>query len=307
VALLFFSLRVMIRQMLPAAWLEHQKAAFMILALLASGGSLWVGQANALIIALIVLAGGALLRQRWWWAALLLTIPVYIKVWPIAVALLLMACWPRPLLWRMAILMAVFAVLPFATKPPATVLWQYHEWWIKLVDPHHDKGPLYPCFWTLGEDLGVTISDQGQRLAQAVTALLVFLGCLWQRRRLLRDCPPRLLLGVISLWACWQLLFGPGTERVTYSLVAPLLAWAVVASHAEHRARVWATMTWLVLAAFGYGDIEKTLAHVLPSGTTMLPMGVLLFAGWLLWHESSGSPASIGVASTVDDVPRHFA
>jgi hypothetical protein len=262
------------------------------LTILASVGGLWVGQANSLIIALIFLAGGALLRRRWWLAALLLVIPAYIKVWPLAVALLLAACWPRPLLWRMAVLLVVFAALPFATKPPSFVLGQYHAWWIKLADPHHDKGPLYPSFWTLGEDLGLTVSDRGQHLVQAVTGLLVFLGCLWQRRRLLRDDPRRLLLGVISLWACWQLLFGPGTERVTYSLVAPSLAWAVVTSHAEHRVRAWATGTWLVLAAFGYGDIEKALVHVLPAGTTMLPVGVILFVGWLLWHESSSRCAT---------------
>jgi hypothetical protein len=222
VGVLFLSLRAMAGYALPRVRAEHRDAGFMALALLGSVSGLWSSQANSLIIAMTLLAGVALLRQRWWLAALLLTVSVYIKVWPLAVALLLAVCWPRPLIWRMAVLMVALAAIPFLTRPPSTVIWQYHQWWAKLTESQvHDRGPLYPGFWTLGERLGMVFSDGAQRLIQAASALLVFVGCLWQRRRLLKDEPGRLLMGVISLWASWQLLFGPGTERITYSLIAP--------------------------------------------------------------------------------------
>jgi hypothetical protein len=292
VGVLFLSLRAIAGYALPRVRAEHRDAGFMALALLGSVSGLWSSQANSLIIALTLLAGAALLRQRWWLAALLLTVSAYIKVWPLAVALLLATCWPRPLIWRMAVLMVALAAIPFLTRPPSVVIWQYQEWWGKLAESQvHDRGPLYPGFWTLGERLGMVFSDGVQRLIQAATALLVFIACLWQRRRLLKDSAGRLLMGVISLWASWQLLFGPGTERITYGLVAPSLAWAVVTSREEHRGRAWMTATWLLLAAFGCGDIERVLVHALPPATVLLPLGVILFVGWLIWHESSASPA----------------
>ena len=70
---------------------------------------------------LVGFAGIAILDKRWWLAAFLLAIPVHIKVWPLAAALLLAACWPRRLAWRLPIAFVAVAALPLLVKSPPWV------------------------------------------------------------------------------------------------------------------------------------------------------------------------------------------
>jgi len=60
------------------------------------------------------------------------------------------------------------------------------------------------------------------------TAALVLLWCLWKKQR--TGSSGYLLTLVLSIRACWQLLFGPGTEQVTYGIIAPSMAWSVAAT-----------------------------------------------------------------------------
>ena len=53
---------------------------------------------------------------------------------------------------------------------------------------------------------------------QLGTAAIALGLCLWQSRRL---PPRRLVLFVLAAWTTWQLVFGPGTERNTFALIAP--------------------------------------------------------------------------------------
>ncbi len=83
----------------------------------------------------------------------------------------------------------------------------------------------------------------------------------------------------------WQLFFGPGSEQLTYGIIAPSAAWAVIVSFDEKRAR-WLTLTaWAMLALLPSGDVEKAVLRVFPAGRLLLPLAVLLFAAWLIWHE----------------------
>src|SRR5262249_10957186 len=84
----------------------------------------------------------------------------------------------------------------------------------------------------------------------------------------------------LSAWTSWQLLFGPGTERLTYLIIAPFAAWAVVTSFLEHRHQ------WLGAAAFvttfflGAGSAERILVRVAPAAIALQPVGLLLSAAW---------------------------
>ena len=69
--------------------------------LLGAARSLWSGQSNLLIFAMVGMAAAALLENRCWKAAWLLAIPVHIKAWPLAAGLLLSACRPRALAARL--------------------------------------------------------------------------------------------------------------------------------------------------------------------------------------------------------------
>jgi hypothetical protein len=99
----------------------------------------------------------------------------------------------------------------------------------------------------------------------------------------------RLLLLIFSSWVSWQLFFGPGSEQLTYGIIAPAASWAVIVSFDEKRAR-WLTVTaWVMLAVFASGDLEACVRLVFPAGKIFLPLGVVLFAAWLLWHERGPS------------------
>ena len=61
---------------------------------------------------------------------------------------------------------------------------------------------------------------------QAGLGLAILAWCFWQRHRKL---PARqLVVYTIAAWSIWQLLMGPGTERLTYNIIAPALAWGVL-------------------------------------------------------------------------------
>jgi len=90
---------------------------------------------------------------------------------------------------------------------------------------------------------------------------------------------------ILSMWVSWQLFFGPGAEQLTYGIIAPSASWAVIVSFAEKQAR-WLTVTaWAMLALLPSGDIERAVLLAFPAGKILLPLGVVLFAAWLIWHE----------------------
>jgi hypothetical protein len=84
-------------------------------------------------------------------------------------------------------------------------------------------------------------------------------------------------------WTTWQLIVGPGTERNTFSLIAPLTGWAVVVAVAQRRAAWLMVSSYLLALAPAMRGIED-LHRVLQ---VMHPLGVLLFFAWFLWWNGS--------------------
>jgi hypothetical protein len=210
-------------------------------------------------------------------------VPVFIKLWPMAIVLLLMVCWPRKLIWRFAVVCVVLAAIPFLTRPPTIVAWQYHEWYVGLTGPLQGRWTGYRDAWTVWEQLCPPVHHLAYMALQLVTAAAVLGWCVWQRQRV--RSTGHLLTLIFSMWVSWQLLFGPGTEQLTYGIIAPSASWAVLVTFAEKKAR-WLTVTaWATLALLPSGDIEKAVLSVLPAGMILLPIGVVLFLAWLIWHE----------------------
>ena len=225
-----------------------------------------------------------MLHERWWTAAFLLAVPVFIKLWPLALVLVLCTFWPRQLIGHFLAACAVLALIPFLTRPPATVAWQYAEWYRAVTGPIEEfRWTGYRDVWTIWEAVVGPVDRRLYRIAELVTAVGVFGWCVWQWRR--TATTSHLLMCVFSLWAAWQMLFGPGTEQLTYGLVAPSVSWAVLVSYREKKARWLTTAAWALTTLFTSGDIEKTVCLALPSGTILLPLGAALFLVWLLWHE----------------------
>ncbi|MGW8256958.1 MAG: hypothetical protein ACWGMZ_05690, partial [Thermoguttaceae bacterium] len=152
----------------------------------------------------------------------------------------------------------------------------------------------------------------GYRALQLASALLVALWCLFQRQRLLNvpmsigvktnghrlmqeasdklgidRSEGHLLTLIISIWVSWQLLFGPGSEQLTYGIIAPSAAWAMLVSFSEKKYRLWTTFTWASLALLACGEIEGPLLRIHSGFSMLLPLSVASFVMWLVLNERS--------------------
>ena len=348
IVVLVWSLFVLMRDVLPPpsgeGWSPWDKRLFLTLTLLGSAVGIWSGQSNAIIIALIGFALAAIARRRWWLASFLLAATAFIKLWPLAIVLLLAVYWPRQLLGRFCVACLVLAAIPFLTKPPEIVLSRYHGWHLRMTGPFQARHLGYRDAWTFWEQLCAMFGrephwDAAGRVVHKAIGLIASLGalgwCLWRfprnvvlgrtpvfcqsclgrwhsRPRLCElpgtaegGCATRtcrfihqtttdrvleeshgrekcLLAAILSIWAAWQLLFGPATEQLTYGILAPSAAWAVLVSFAERRDRWLAAAAWALLTFMASGDIEKAVLYVIPLGKTLLPLGVVLFVVWLV-------------------------
>ena len=279
--LLLWSLRLLVRHVLPGEWTLRREGVFVGLGALISVPMVWTAQSNTLLIALIGFSAAAIVQQRWWMASCLLAVPVFIKLWPMAVVLLLMACWPRQLVWRFPVPIAVLATVPFLTRPFNIVLQQYQSWYVCLTRVQQGRLPGYRDAWTIWEELCPPPDRQIYMFMQLGAAALVLVWCLWQKRR--TRSTGYLLTLILSMWVCWQLLLGPGTEQLTYGIIAPSMAWAVASTFGSRkRGHVLAVTACAIVILFGLGDVEKEVLSFLPFARVILPMGVALFAAWLV-------------------------
>ena len=317
-------------EIFPGIDTPERKALWLLLTLAGSARSLWAGQSNSLVLVIAIAAMWAIGRRRWWLAAMLLAGGGFIKVWPWALALLVLVCWPRQLLLRIAATVVLWAALPFLTRPPEIVLWQYGEWFQMLHTTQIYRWGGYRDAWTIWDLIQFPVPQNTYELVQCESALAVLGWCLWQWGQLrpelgaqktslalsgfpgpgdggsgtialsARSLGPqgasgedsargfsRMAIGLLSAWAAWQLLFGPGSERLTYILIAPMSAWAVLASYRSGRYRWLAGTAWILISMFSMGAWERWVLRVTPWGRALLPLGVVIFVVWLVLHETA--------------------
>ncbi len=277
---LFFSLYLAARKLLPGEWPLQRRLHFYSLSLVGSLSGLWSGQTNSLILAFAIFASVCVLEKRWTLAAVCLTLPIYVKLWPVALAMLLIAHRPKELAWRFALCMLVFAAIPFFTKPYGEVVLRYQEWIEFQHGLHQVRWGGYRDFWTIWETLWPPVSSVGYMALQLISAFGVFLWCMRQKFRALDE--KELLVAILSMWTAWQLLFGPGTEQLTYCIIGPWAAWAVLQSWPHKLERIWTVAAWGVLSFFTCGEIERPFDLLMPATKTLAPLAVFAFVVWLV-------------------------
>ena len=260
--LFFWSVRALARRVLPCRWSLPRETAFLLLALMGSARTIWSAQSNPLIFAAVAAATIAILDRRWWLAAVLLAAPVHIKVWPLAGALLLIACWPRQLGWRFAIALVVLAAVPLLAKPLPIVLARYHDWYTAMIGPMLQIRHEYRDAWTIWELIPPPVDLTGYLVVQLSTAAGALALCLWQKQQLRSNA--KLLTFVLGMWTAWQLVFGPGTERNTFGLIAPLTAWATVVAFTEGRGRICMVVAIFFMDVLAIGHVERVLSRCAP-------------------------------------------
>lgn len=286
IGLLVLALRLLVKEIFPGEWSQLQEAVFLLLCLVGCTRAIWSAQSNALVFALAALAVVFLKKERWWGAAFILAAAVHIKLWPAALALLLMARFPFQLGPRFATACALLVLPPFLTRPLPVVLQQYENWHALLTGPYRTlrQGGLRDAY-TIAEHFGTYIDDRVYTLLQLGMAGLALLWCL--RLAKITTSKEAYFTGVLVTWVCWQLLVGPGTERLTFLLACPVASWALLVSLRERCYRGLALTAWLMLVPLGTGAVERLLLPVAPWSPAILPLGILPLIAWQVAYFES--------------------
>ena len=191
--------------------------------------------------------------------------------------------------WLGVCLLGIGAI-PFLTKPLGWVWRQYEGWFTLLTGPAQIRH-TYRDTWTIWEAIHPPVHPTVYMVLQLTTAAVVLGLCLWQARRGLPV--KRLLLFILVMWACWQLLLGPATERNTFGLIAPLSSWALLTALEQRRGRIVMGLAFVLMTTATFGIIERWLVEDFPLVLIFHPIGVLLFAGWFLrWNHVSWQPTA---------------
>jgi hypothetical protein len=235
---------------LPFAFSPARRGVVFLLAAPLAMGSLNNGQVNLLLIALMLVSVTASALGRWNIAALCLAAAIMFKIYPLALAILLILVYPRQLGLRVLFALALLAVLPFLMQDPEYVLRQYQLWYGRVshgdsARRYWDLVSGYRDVWQLirAWELPMTL-HQYTRLQLAgggFCAALTLLAAL----RLPKS--RETLFVVFTLAMIWMLLFGPAPESCTYVLAAPTLGvWLLHTAEGRNRSAHY-------LSACGYG------------------------------------------------------
>ena len=95
-----------------------------------------------------------------------------------------------------------------------------------------------------------------------------------------------------------QLLFGPGTERLTYMIVAPFAAWAMMTSYLERRNFVRRPLCLQQCSFWSPGFAERFLIRSIPASVAVQPIGVIMFATAAAPTRRNEQPMAIDISRT---------
>jgi hypothetical protein len=243
------------------------------------------GQINPLVAGLLLACVAAVKDGRWNLAALCAVLAGCLKVYPLAVGLLLLVLYPRRFGPRLLVALTLVLAMPFLFQRPDFVIQEYRTWFSLLGGDDRSDWPLRIApqdLWLIIRVLHLPVDltiYNGLRLALA-TGLAAL--CVITQRRGRGD---RELLTALSTQAiCWMILCGPNSEPCTYLLLAPVLGWAVVdAFHNRHALALRCSLACvlgvcllpLVIRVFTGG--ENNAPGLMPLGALLLSLH-LLFA-----------------------------
>jgi len=234
-AMLFVALKRSFSSGFPVAQTSRARGFVLIVTVLIGIGSLNNGQSNPHILAMFLLATLGTLAGRDAAPAAAIASCAALKVYPLAYAGVVGVLRPRQLLW-LAGFVAGLALLPFLLQDPAYVGRQYAQLFQVLRTEDRTTEGLttaYRDLRMLTASFGVTTPPLLFHFLQ-LTGFAAIVGVC---RYLHREGAPRPVVGehAFSLSMCWFLLLGPATEKSTYILLGPSLAWACLAIPGQPR------------------------------------------------------------------------
>ena len=287
---LAYGLRAFFRSVGPGSPDPRQTATLFLLALPTALISMYNGQANLVMLAAILLGLEAVARERWNAAAFWLAAAVLVKGYPLALALLLAALFPRRLAWRLPAAVGLGLLLPLALPPPAFALRQLALWTTQLRDTSSVRKAGYRSFDSLWNLYAPPLPARVCLALGIVTGALVFLLCLRDARR--HVSRRQLLLRTLQLFSVWVVLFGPAAEAATYVIVGPGLAWALFEAFTAPSGplpRGLLVTSFLLMGPLAT-DLLGPAVRQFVVGHGGLPLGALLYLGVLVWRPPAPSP-----------------
>jgi Glycosyltransferase family 87 len=257
-------------------------------------GNLDTGQANPTVIGLLLLAVAAAPAERWSLAALCIAAATYLKIYPLAVGLILFLMAPRRLGWRLLLALLVLGILPFLFQHWSYVSQQYHEW---ISTRLADDRRLYPIkdvpldLWFLLVRLGHLpipsfVYSAFQVLSGGAIALFCLVG-VWKHWS--KDW---LLAGILAFVSVWMTLCGPATELQTYVLLAPAVGLTLMDAFLGSRP-LWLRIGLLMVYLLMVLAVARTSFLPSQKGLWILavqPVAAIVFlVCCLVWFLGSGS------------------
>jgi hypothetical protein len=270
------------RRVLPARLDRSQAGILSLLALPVSLHSLYIGQANCLMLGAVLFGLAAAASGKWNRSAAWLALATLIKGYPLALAMMLAVLYPRRFALRFAAALGIGLLLPFAFQWPGVVAGQYASWWHHLQDSTIIMRERLRSVDYLFEIAGHPLSPRTFGLMEVLAGAAVLGLCLlhaWQTADLREQ-----LTRVSLLFAAWVVLFGPATETCTYIVIAPAVAWALLEAFLSPTA--WATRLYLLACLLLMGPVVtdlfgQTVRNVANAHGSQ-PVGALLFLAYLL-------------------------
>jgi hypothetical protein len=259
-----------LRELLPGRLTRSHLAIVFLLVLPLALPNLYNGQVNSLMLGLVLTAVALVRRQHFLLAAGCVALTFWLKLYPLAPGLLLALLYPRRFAPAFFLLLGAGFALPFAFQEPGFVWTQYTDWLSYLRAD--DRVVLDIYVWP--RDIRLLLRACGVRLPEGIYPVVqlgtgaVFAAiCLLARRRNRSEREVLLLLTHLS--CCWMTTFGPATESLTWMLLAPSLAAALLVS-------------WI--------DRQPRWARALP----LLSLGLLLLTLTVKWLPGMGRPVDWG-------------
>jgi hypothetical protein len=284
ILLLYFALAKLHTDVLANFPEAPGQSAFLMLSAIGVAPMAWNLQSNVLVLVLIAFGTSAAARGSWWKAAFLLTAPVFIKLWPVAWLSIVVCTRPRQLGVRTAAAFAGFAALPFLTATSESVSRTYGEWLSVLQVGQGLRWPGYRDLVTILNVIGIDPGSTSYQLLQ-VSSGAVVLAVTLVAGRLANSYRHGLVVG-LTAWMGWQLLLGPSSERNTYGMILPLIAWEAIRRTRTGRSGVPPLLAFVGILGLSAGEGERALGRFFAHSEAALPALVL---GYLAWYAFEGA------------------
>ena|SRR5579872_5948336 len=275
-------------------WARHglqlspgQRGALFVLALPLCLNSLGNGQVNILLLGLLLHGAFAALCLRGKAAGSFVALATAIKVYPIAVGLLLGCAYPKRIVVWLVLAIAFLAAFPFLLAPADYVAGQYRRFAESVgADTRREVDHPYPPrdLYLVMRNYLVVPSDRNYEII-VLTVAAAMAGLVGFTAYKLQDSHSALILA-FDLGCIWMTVFGPATEPPTYALLAPTAAACIILNRQSPMRFALAIISYLLL-------IAPVIRDFFPNGRPfhnlgIQPLGGLLLLGVLLlkWNSN---------------------